>query len=183
MNGLPLWKRCRVLANPVRLKLLAQLDQKPRQYVKAIAQTLGLAEDVASKNLQMLASAGFLEYERVGKFLYYSLSVSDELLCPVLAEIRKKGFDVNRVMSMLTALTHERRIAIVKALCRGCAEWDVLRRQTRISRLATDRHLNKLMRRGWVQVENDLCELMTPDNRLGLALIEVVKKSVTPAQV
>lgn len=171
------------MANPVRLNMLAQLDQKPRQYVKAIAQTLGLAEDVASKNLQMLASAGFLEYERVGKYLYYSLSVSDELLCPVLTEIRKKRFDVNRIMHMLTALTHERRVAIIKALCRGSVEWDVLRRQTRISRLAADRHLNKLMRRGWVQVEDDLWELLEPDNRLGRALIERVKKSVTPAQV
>lgn len=183
MNELPLWKRCRVLANPVRLKLLAQLDQKPRQYVKAIAQKLGLAEDVACRNLQMLASAGFLEHERSGKYLYYSLSVTDELSGAVLAEIRRKGFNVSRVMYMLTALTHERRVSIVKTLCRGCMEQNVLRRLTRISKLAADRHLNKLMRRGWVQVEDDLCELMTPDNRLGLALIELVKKSVTPAQV
>lgn len=151
--------------------------------MKAVAQTLGLAEDVASKNLQMLASAGFLVYERVGKYLYYSLSASDELLHPVLAEIRKKGFDVNRVMFTLTALTHERRIAIVKVLCRGSAERDVLRRQTRISRMAADRHLNKLVRRGWVRVKDDFCELIEPDNRLGRTLVGLVEKSVTPAQV
>ncbi len=163
--------------------MLAQLDRRPRQYVNAIAQSLGLTEDVASKNLQMLASAGFLEHERVGKYLYYNLSVSDELLHPVLAEIRKKGFDVNRVMHMLTALTHERRIAMVAALGRCPLERGTLCHQTRISRIALERHLDKLIRRGWVRVDEERCELIPPKNGLGDALIELVKKSVTLAQV
>jgi DNA-binding transcriptional ArsR family regulator len=183
MNTMPLWKQCRILANPVRLKVLAHLDQHPHQYVRSIGDQFGMAEDVASKNLQLMASAGFLESERKGRYLFYSLQKPNELLRPVLVEVRKAGENVDPVIQTLTALTHERRVAMVAVLTKGSLDLDVLCRQTRISGMAAARHLDKLVRRGWVSVSDDQCRLLPPGDVLGRALVELAKNSLTLAQV
>jgi DNA-binding transcriptional ArsR family regulator len=183
MNTVPLWKQCRILANPVRLNLLACLSRQPRRYVKSLGEELGLAEDVASKNLQLLASGGFLTAERAGRYLYYSLAESNPMGPVVLAELRRQGGDVNPVIRDLTALTHERRVAVVSILSGQTAGVDVLCRQARISGLAAGRHLDKLIRRGWIRMSGDQCELLVPATPLVRELIEAAKKSVTLAQV
>jgi DNA-binding transcriptional ArsR family regulator len=183
MNAMPLWRQCRILANPVRLKILAYLDQHPRQYVRAVGERFGLSEDVASKNLQLLASAGFLESERKGRYLYYRLPDANELLRLVLIEVRKARMSVDPVIRTLTALTHERRTAMIAALSKDALSLEMLCRQTNISGMAVERHLDKLVRRGWVKITNDQCILLVPCDGLGRVLIESAKNSLTLAQV
>ncbi len=184
MEKLPLWKRCRILANPVRLNMLTFLKEQPRQYVKSIAEELGLTEDVASKNLQMLAAGGFLESEAVSKYLYYSLAESDELLQLVLHELKTRKSDVReRVFRTVTALTHERRVSIVAVLKRdGPMDMQTLCIRAGISELACRRHLNKLVRRGWMTTEQKKYVLLQPENRLAAGLMDAVK-TITLAQV
>ena len=184
MQNLPVWKRCRILANPVRLHMLKFLKRQPEQYVKSIAEELGLTEDVASKNLQMLASGGFLESERVSKYLYYNLAESDELLQLVLHELKtRKSNARERVFRTVTALTHERRVSIVATLKRdGPIDMHTLCVRAGISELACRRHLKKLVRRGWIKQEQNRYMLIKPKSQLGVKLLEMVN-TITLAQV
>jgi DNA-binding IclR family transcriptional regulator len=170
------------LANPLRLTLLNHLSRLPEQYVKAVALEFGLAEDVASKNLQMLASGGFLKCESVSKYRYYSLAKKDDLLRPVLNALKTRD-EVDSIMYMLTALTHERRVRAVCLLSRAPMEMICVCRQVGMSWQAAQRHLDKLIRRGWVKNDNETYSLCFPPDRLGRALIKWVKNDSTLAQV
>jgi DNA-binding transcriptional ArsR family regulator len=182
MSYVSLWKQCRALACPVRLSILHLLTLKSGQYVKEIAGQLDLAEDVASKNLQLLESAGLLASERRGKYHYYRLNSEDPLLRMVIEWLGRK-MDSDRMIYMLTALTHERRVGIVALLRAGTAEVSQLCRDLKMSRRAAERHLDKLVRRGWLRMEEDLCMVSSPKDDFGKALLRCVEAGGTPAQV
>jgi len=148
-----------------------------------IADETGVSEDVSSKNLQFLELGGFLKQKREGKYLFYSLDRSDEFLQIVVDELHDGRLDVEGIMHMLTALTHERRILIVTTLADGQQEFDLLCRQTGISRLAMERQIDKLVRRSFVSSLGGQCRLLKPENRMAANLIRLAVASVTLAQV
>jgi len=156
--------------------MLACLTQYPRLYVQEVAEELGLTEDVASKNLRLLESGGFLKCEAVSKYLYYCLVKPDALLGAVLHELRHQKKDTEEsVIRMVTALTHERRILLITILKErspmGLAE---LLSHAEISEVAGRRHVNKLVRRGWVEFDQKTCRLLESKNRLGAKLMNIV---------
>ncbi len=177
-----LWKRCRILANSGRLEMIACLDKHPRLHVKALADRLGVAEDVASKNLQLLAQAGFLDQERKGKYLYYWLVQDDRLLRSVMNEFGPKT-EIEDIIFQLTGFTHERRLAIVSVLSQGMQAFDALCRRTRISPMAMRRQLEKLERRRYVVCEGHEYRLAEPASDLGRALMDITRSDFTLAQV
>lgn len=179
MNTLPLWRRCRTLANRLRLDILELQAAKPPLCVKEIAENLAIAEEVASKNLQSLASAGFMSQKRVGKYLYHSVMKEDALLAEVLGEKATK----EKLMYTVTALTHERRVLILRKLNCGPLKLEELCRQTGISGGAMRRQLEKLERRGFIKMTNGRCTLTSPNGALGKRLIELALEESTPAQV
>ena len=181
MNSLPLWKRCRTLANGLRLDMLELLNGNSPRCVKGIAKELEVADNVASKNLQLLSAAGFVTQEHRGKFLFYVLAQEDVLLSTVLEHT--KADKNEHAMFMATALTHERRVAIIKALNAKPLEIEGICRKTRISWDAMKRQVKKLERRGFVQLEDGKYALTNPKGRLGKTLIELALKERTPAQV
>jgi len=183
MSNLPLWKRCRILANPLRLKLLIYLLEQSEQYVKVTADEFGIAEDVASKNLQLLASGGFLSCEPVSKYLYYKLTKPDPLLRAVLNELQAQRVDLRAMAYTLTALTHERRVLMVALLQKEPMVLDHLCDMAKISKQAGERHVNKLVRRGWVGLDNDAYTLLQPKDKLGRVMIACIKNDPTLAQV
>ena len=181
MNSLPLWKRCRALANSLRLDMLEQLSRNSPRCVKEIAAELGVAENVASKNLQLLFSAGFLTQKHRGKYLFYALDQKDVLLASVL-ELTHAG-KKDHAMFMATALTHERRVSIIKALKTKPLEMERISRETRISWDAMARQIKKLERRGFVQIEDGKYSLTIPKCSFGESLVGLVLNERTPAQV
>lgn len=181
MNTLPLWKRCRILANGVRLEMLKCLDRRLTRCVTEIAEELGIADNVASKNLQLLASAGFVTQKHVGKYLYYALDERDDLLVSTLGLVEESGND--HAMFMATATTHERRIKIIAVLNNGAMEMEMLCVKTQVSWEAMKRQLEKLVRRGFVQDVDKKFKLQDPGCILGRKLIELAVKEPTPAQV
>ena len=176
MGQLLLWKRCRILACSVRLDMLVCLADVPRLYVQQIAGELGLSEDVASKHLKLLASGGFLRSDAESKYLYYQLVESNELGTAVLRKmLSEKDSKHSSVLRELTALTHERRVSVVSIL-KGtpAVRMDDLFFRGQMSEMAGRRHLNKLVSRGWVSVEDRVCRLRSPSNRLAAVLIDAV---------
>ncbi len=181
MNTFPLWKRCRALANSLRLDMLECLDRRPNRCVKEIAEALGIADNVASKNLQFLASAGFVTQRHVGKYLYYALDEQDELLVPALGLVKESGKE--QPMFMVTATTHERRIKIIAALNDEPVKRGTLCIKTHISPEAMNRQLGKLVRRGFVRKVGEVFWLQDPECALGRKLIKLALLEFTPAQV
>lgn len=179
MNTLPLWRRCRTLASHLRLDMLEWLAEHPSLCVKEIAADLGIAEEVASKNLQLLASAGFMTRMRIGKYLYHTVVTNDALLAGVLDEKATK----EKLLDTVTALTHERRVLILKTLNCGLLTLEELCRQTGISKGAMRRQLEKLERRSFVKVKNGKYSMVTPDSLLGRRMVELALEDSTPAQV
>jgi predicted transcriptional regulator len=164
--------------------MLLCLQANEPLYVQEVAQHLNLTEDVASKNLQLLAPGGFAVSESVSKYLYYRLAEPDALLQSVLVALQsRKSVDVEQVMSILTALTHERRVVIISILKNnGPVSTAQLLFRAQISKIAGYRHLDKLVRRGWVEMNRRACQLSVSDEPLKNALINEVK-SITLAQV
>ena len=176
MNQLPLWKRCRILANPVRLTMVDCLKNQERLYVQEMADLLGLQEDVASKNLQLLAAGGFFESEPVSKYRFYSLSMPNLLLETVSRGSKGTEASMRRIMKTLTALTHERRVSLVSILKRNDSmEKEDLFLLAQVSAPAGRRHIEKLVRRGWVSVDQKKCRLLKPRTKLSSVLLSEVK--------
>lgn len=176
MNQLPLWKRCRILANPVRLRVLGCLKSQGKLYVQEVANLLGLQEDVAGKNLQLLASGGFVTSKTVSKYRFYTLSTPDPLLDAVLRGSKETDDSMERVVKTLTALTHERRISLISILKRNDSmEEKDLFLLAQISAPAGLRHIKKLVRRRWVAVNSEKCRLLKPKTKLAAVLLSEVK--------
>ena len=55
-----LWRTCRVLANPTRLKMFSLLLQQPGQTVSAVAEHLSQPLSLTSEYLRALEARGFL---------------------------------------------------------------------------------------------------------------------------
>jgi len=161
--------------------MLDLLNRSSARCVKDMAEELGIAEDVASKNLQLLSAAGFLTQKHAGKYLFYALVQEDVLLVGVLelANLSKK----DHAMFMATALTHERRVVIINALGDEPLKFEELCLKTRISWGAMQRQLEKLVRRGFVGFENGKYALTPPECALGKRMVELALMNSTPAQV
>lgn len=155
------------------MEMLACLDGNETRCVMDVATETGTTEDVSSKNLQLLELGGFLDKKRNGKYLFYSLNRNDQFLRAVLSAMRNGKLDTAGIMYMLTALTHERRILIVAALAGGHQEFGPLCQRTGIPRPSMERHLDKLVRRGFVSYRNGRCRLLKPPNRLAAELVRL----------
>lgn len=164
--------------------MLQCLQAHTTLYVQEVAQQLKLTEDVASKNLQQLAAGGFAVSEPISKYRYYRLVDSDALLQAVLVSLQSgKRTAVEQTLGVLTALTHERRVIIVSILKQsGPVSTTELLFRAQISKMAGYRHLEKLVRREWIERTRHTCRLITSDQPLKKALINEVE-SIILAQV
>ncbi|MBM3889971.1 MAG: helix-turn-helix transcriptional regulator, partial [Verrucomicrobia bacterium] len=62
-----LWRTCRVIANPTRLKIFALLAEQPGQTVSGVADRLKLPLSEASESLRALEARGLLTARREGR--------------------------------------------------------------------------------------------------------------------
>ena len=63
----------KTLAHPVRLQMI-QLLLRGRYPVGELAQNCQIPDNVASEHLRLLQRCGFLESERQGRFVFYSVA-------------------------------------------------------------------------------------------------------------
>ncbi len=63
----------RALAHPLRMKILAFIDQNDMINVNKIYNTLKLEQSITSQHLRILRMAGLVNTERDGKFIHYSI--------------------------------------------------------------------------------------------------------------
>ncbi len=151
-----LWRTCRALANRRRLRLFQYVLRNPGRAVSAIARDLRMDDPVASQYLRILSARGLLRAEPKGRRVFYRVQAdaavpqAGVLVTALAATLRGRASPVERAFAALTGFTHPRRIAVLRALAEGPCEMKVIRRRARMSTSAAQRHLRKLMKRGYV---------------------------------
>ena len=64
----------RALTHPLRMKILAFIDQQGDINVNKIYNTLNLEQSITSQHLRILRNAGVVDTKRNGKYIYYRIN-------------------------------------------------------------------------------------------------------------
>ena len=177
-----LWRTCRALANLKRLRLFQAMIDMPPQTVSTLAMLCGLPVPVCSQYLRQLDARGLCKATRKSRWVFYHLETdpkvrhSEAIEQAIASALRGKTPQCrDNVFADLTAYTHPRRITIVHALAsRKSVRFETLCSLCAISRLAMERHLEKLEHRSIVVIHDDDISLARPQSPLAKALLAVV---------
>lgn len=177
-----LWRTCRVLANRLRLKMLRELLHHPDQSVSSVAGRVGVPLTMASQYLRALNARGLLKAKRKGKWVYYRpcgdpcIPGTTILLRAIKQTFSEQKYPVETIFHLATAFTHPRRLDIFRVLLvEGPLDASGLRLRIEISRSAMSRHLNKLIRRGFVWFDGMRYVSICPKGPLSKALLHIVR--------
>ncbi len=171
-----LWRTCRALANRRRLQLLQLVMKKPGVSVTSAARELRLPLTITSLYLRSLNARGLLRVVRKGKWVSYiagpdpSVPETAILLKSLGKSLRKGPRSLDRVFHVLTAFTHPRRMALIRAVGGGADHLQAIRMETGISSSAALRHLDKLCRRGFLVRGGGRYRCLSPEDPLARAL-------------
>ena len=153
-----LWRSCRVLMNPVRLRCLHVVVQNPDACVSFVAKELRLPLPLASQYLRDLQARGVLKVRRRSRWVFYaakpdsSVQHAAPLLAALAAAIDVRATTLRDIVRLLDGCSHPRRLIILRHMRRAPVESLLkLRHETGISVPALKRHLAKLERCGWVR--------------------------------
>ena len=153
-----LWRTCRVLANPVRLRVLQAVIEAPESSVSDVRRICRLPQSSASHHLRQLQARGLLTARPGGRWVRYSPQTDPavghaELVFAAVRDALSRGETPAAVGRLLKALTQARRISIARALCQTPATAEELVPRCGISRPAVYRHLDRLIDRHVVQMD------------------------------
>lgn len=163
-----IWKICRALNNPIRLKLLRMVMTSPKHKINVLeaCDALGLKKSLSSLYLKRLAEAGFLRVERKGKFVACSAALGGrskiERLQTALKELlsSKNGQNwTEPILTRVNAISHHGRIHILRFIAENS---DVMFKELSsgvgMPKTTVFRQLGVLVRAGFVAVncENSL---------------------------
>ena len=175
-----LWRTCRVLANPVRLRVLQHVFDRNESHVSEVARACQLPLSSATMALRALQARGLLGVRREGLFVIYFAQADDsvEHASAILTAMRqafRRQDATEELVRSVTAFTHVRRLFIVQALAAKPVDAATLSVVCGISRPALYRHLDKLTRRAVVRAdEHDVWKLIVPESRLLRDLLMLV---------
>ena len=180
------WRTSRVLANPVRLRVLQHVCDAGEACVSDTARACDLPLSSATEALRALQARGLLGVRHERSYVIYSprAEPSVEHAAAALTAMRdafRRHESPERIIQAMTAYTHARRILIVQALMSGPADTRRLCAMCRISSPALCRHLDKLARRGLVEtVDGDVWRLTPQKSPLPRALLAIVRSGNGP---
>jgi DNA-binding transcriptional ArsR family regulator len=181
-----LWRTCRVLANPVRLRVLRHVADQGETNVSEAARTCHLPLSSTTAALRALQARGLLGVRREGLFVVYVAHADDSvehapaILSAVQQSFRRRD-SMEEIVRAATAFTHVRRILIAQALAAKPVDAATLSVVCGISKPALYRHLDKLMRRGVVATDGqDRWRLIPPDSPLLRELVALVSAGRAP---
>lgn len=146
-----LWRTCRVLASPTRIRLLRHLLEHPGLNVSEMARATGIGESAASQELRRLQSRGLLQRQRTGASVSFRPVPDPQVssAAPLLSALQKvlaalpAEQDAN-LCRLAMGLGHERRLQIARELAQSPGTFSELRRVTGIPRDSLMRHLRRM---------------------------------------
>src|SRR5689334_18224413 len=101
-----LWRTCRVLANRLRLRMLASVVRRPGQTVSMVAKQFNVRVGVASEYLRALEARSLLIARRKGRYVEYEPvngkpeEARHRLAAAVAAEFKKGEKAVEKVFRL-----------------------------------------------------------------------------------
>lgn len=168
-----------MLASHLRLRILQVLFRGRELTVSAVADRVDISTMLASEYLRALAARGLLIARQQSRWVLYrpgidpSVRGTAELLRALRKELGRGPGTIECAFRQVTAFTHPRRVAIVRALSKGALDMTALAKHTGISRSALQRHLGKLSRRGFVTEQDDKWRLLCPHSPLAATLMQL----------
>lgn len=175
-----LWRTCRALANLQRLRLLRALIALPGQTVTELADAACLSVAISSRYLRDLNARGLVSPVRFSRFVRYypesdrSVASADPLLKALMGSVSGNTDKVKKVFRILTAMTHPRRVEIIKLLTQGEKSIEALRRDTGYSKAALMRHIVKLRNRGFVgRLKRGVWQCLPQKHKLARCLVSL----------
>ena len=157
-----IWRTCRVLANPARLRCLQAVLRQPGRFVSELAPEAHLSVPVASQYLRDLQARGLISVERRSRWTFYGDQPDGSVghAAPVLAAMRAvlaiNALVTKPTQRTLQGFSHPRRLVVLRLLARSDARGICdLRRATGISEPALLRHLRKLEGCGLVRRQEE----------------------------
>lgn len=136
----------------------------------------------ASEYLRALNARGLLQADRRGPCVLYRLKAdpavphAGELLGAFEVAARSGRGRKEDAFAALTAFTHPRRIALLRALDQGPLGLSAIRRKTGISERAAVRHLRKLEKRGCVAKRGTEFCMAHPKTPLAAVLMDLARR-------
>lgn len=175
------WRTCRILANPNRLRCLKVVLEEPASAVGEIAERTQVSVCRASECLRALQARGLIQAKRESRWVRYA-AMPDPLVAgtrPLLTALRrvllKERQKEAAVMRTLTAFTHPRRLAVLCLLQTSSPRYaEDIAAITRISQCAFSRHARKLQVRGLVEYDGGKWSLVQPLDPLARTLLSLI---------
>lgn len=170
------WAFCRVLANQTRLRLLFKIIRCAPLSVAQLAAQTNTQIANASIQLKELHTYGLIAPYRRKQSVYYAIrnlppELYPRLLLPALIHTAKLNTSHAEIIHLATAFTHQRRVEIARMLSGHPQTTAKLLDSSNIKRSALNRHLSKLINRGFVVRNESAYCLHCPEKELGKALL------------
>jgi len=155
-----LWRTCRVLSNPARLRVLQTVCQQPGASVCDVQRACHLPQSSASQLLRQLQARGLLKAAPKGRYVRYTPATdpavghADAVHAAICSALTRHDSAAD-IRHTLRGMTHTRRLAIIRALQRQPMISSMLVSTCRISKPAVHRHLTTLVACGFVMEDAD----------------------------
>ena len=177
-----LWRTCRILAGPTRVKLLRQIHDHPGYPVSELAKIVQIGVSAASQDLRRIQSRGLLQANRQGSLLIYRMGADPQVpsAAPLLKALVKafdsippeQDFDM---IPIATGLSHPRRISIANILMKSPSSTASLQLATHIPSGPLHLHIQTLAIGGWTQINNRILSFCVPAHPLAQALTKLLQ--------
>ena len=182
-----LWRTCRVLSGKTRLDLLRAIANSPDQTVTHLAAQLSISVPRASQELRRLQSRGLIQAIRSGVHVFYRptpdrlISTAEPLLRAMQDAFRLfPPSEDESAIRIATALSHERRIVILRLLLIGPTSSLALQEISGMSRDAVHRHLAKLRNAELIRRDGKQILIAENPHPLAKSLIGILRERQPP---
>jgi len=183
-----LWRTCRVLAGPTRLKLLSQILQAPDQGVTCLAEQVHISESRASQELRRLQSRGLVQAVRSGRWVRYrpisdpQVTSAQPLLLAMRAVLTSSSEETElETIRIARAFSHSCRLHLVQVLLSGARSVGELQKYIGASRRATSRHLAILEEGGVICQEGKVWQMAPNPHPLVMCMIGLMESKIKEA--
>ena len=174
-----LWRTCRVLGSPTRLRLLRHIVRLDRACVQQLGDLESLSEPRASQELRRLQARGLVRAERDGRYVFYRPSPDPKVPSarPILeaAKLALENHPDDETVRLAWAFGNQRRLDILHALQTGPCDYEILNMRVDMSINTMSRHMQILADNGLVVRQDKIWRLGKVTHPLTKAMLKLIK--------
>ena len=174
-----LWRTCRVLGNPTRLRLLRHIVQLKRASVQQLGNLENLTGTRASQELRRLQARGLVRAERDGRYVFYRPSPDPKVPSarPILeaAKLALDNHPDDETARLAWAFGNQRRLDILHALQTGSCDYETLNTRVAMPIATMFRHMQILASNGLVVRQDKIWKLTKAAHPLAKTMLKLIQ--------